>query len=123
MNQPLSGRLAAPGGSLYPINIWCYTSGQRALSGLEKHTVPEGQLATAPLPAPGAVLDLMRSGFLSNLLSLRRRYSAYLATEVEKEVSEHDDMLAGGKLDHYLSVGQSAIDVVARAMVAAQKDS
>src|SRR5258708_15366287 len=65
----------------------------------------------------------MRSGFLSNLLSLRRRYAAYLATEVEKEVSEHDDMLAGGNLDHYLSVGQSAVDVIGRAMVAAQKDS
>ncbi|HXP02515.1 MAG TPA: hypothetical protein VN808_00230 [Stellaceae bacterium] len=67
--------------------------------------MPEGQLATAPLSTSGAVLDLMRSGFLSNLLSLRRSYSIYLATEVEKEVSEHDDMLAGGQLDHYLSVG------------------
>jgi SAM-dependent methyltransferase len=84
--------------------------------------VSDGQLGTAPLRAAGAVLDLMRSGFLSNLLSLRRRYSTYLATEIDKEVSEDDDMLADGKLDHYLSVGQSAIDVVARAMVAAQKD-
>jgi hypothetical protein len=57
---------------------------------------------------------LMRSGFLSNLLSLRRRSSTYLASDIDKEVSEHDDMLAGGKLDHYLSVGQSAIDVVAK---------
>ena len=84
--------------------------------------MPEGQLESIPLPAAGSVLDLMRSGFLSNLLSLRRRYSTYLATEISKDVSEHDDMLAGGELEHYLSVGQSAIDVVARAMVAAQKD-
>ena len=84
--------------------------------------MPEGQPGATPLPAAGAVLDLMRSGFLSNLLSLRRRYSTYLASDIDKEVSQHDDMLAGGKLDHYLSVGQSAIDVVAGAMVAAQKD-
>ena len=45
----------------------------------------EGQLATAPLPTSGIVVDLMRSGFLSNLLS-RRSYATYLATEINREV-------------------------------------
>jgi SAM-dependent methyltransferase len=73
-------------------------------------------------PSPAAALDLLRSDLLSSLAAIRRRYSAYLASEICLDISEHDDMFVAGKLDHYLSVGRSAIDMLARAMVLAQKE-
>jgi SAM-dependent methyltransferase len=85
--------------------------------------VKENQQVTVP-PAfvSDAAQTLLHSDFLSILLSLRGRYSTYLTTEICSDISEHDDMFVAGKLDHYLSVGRSAIDVTAQAMVCAQRD-
>lgn len=61
------------------------------------------------------------SNFLQALTSMSARYQAYSAIPISTEISEHDNMLprgAEGAMAHYMSVGQSAIDVIARALVA-----
>ena len=78
--------------------------------------------ATPPLAASNAALALLQSDFLSTLTSVERRYVAYLKTEICTDISEHDDMFVPGKWDHYLSVGRSAIDIIAKAMVSVQRD-
>ena len=91
--------------------------------GLESIPVQQAPSdAASRAAAPSAALALLRSDLLSDLMSLQRRYSTYLASEPCRDVSEHDDMLAAGNLEHYLSVGRSAIDILARAMVCAQRD-
>jgi SAM-dependent methyltransferase len=84
--------------------------------------VPPGQmLPTAPTPSPQATLALLNSRFLSSLQAIRQRYINYLSSEICGDISEHDDMLASGNREHYMAVGRSAIDLIAAAMLAAQK--
>ncbi|HTV90997.1 MAG TPA: class I SAM-dependent methyltransferase [Stellaceae bacterium] len=66
-------------------------------------------------------MALLNSNFLSTLQSVRQRYIDYLSREVCSDVSEHDDMFVAGGLEHYLSVGRSAIDLIAAAMISVQK--
>jgi SAM-dependent methyltransferase len=82
-----------------------------------QHASPAAQ----SIPSPRATLALLNSGFLSTLQAVRQRYTNYLSGEVCDDISEHDDMFVAGRLDHYMSVGRSAIDLVAAAMVSAQK--
>ena len=79
-------------------------------------------VTTLPASTPRATLSLLQSEFLSTLISLQRRYSAYLTAEICGDISEHDDMFVSGRLDHYLSVGRSAIDIIVQAMVSARRD-
>lgn len=98
------------------------SSRRLSVSQLKGSLVPPGNLQPAsPVPSPQATLALLNSGFLSSLQALRQRYIDYLSREICSDVSEHDDMFAAGGLDHYLSVGRSAIDLIAAAMIAAQK--
>jgi SAM-dependent methyltransferase len=59
------------------------------------------------------------------IAELSSRFAAYLATQVSEEISEYDGMFdRGGRarpMEHYLSVGRSAIDVIAHAMIASGK--
>lgn len=81
------------------------------------------QTAIKPqVSTPSAALALLQSELLSTLLSLQRRYSTYLTTEICSEICEHDDMFVSDRLDHYLSVGRSAIDIILQVMVSAQRD-
>lgn len=50
--------------------------------------------------------------------------AAYRSVPVSREISEHDKMFArgvSGAMEHYLSVGYSAIETIARAMICAGK--
>lgn len=87
-----------------------------------------------PQPTPLATLSLINCTFFSALTALQRRYSAYLAAAICAEISDHDDMFADpyippgsrsrplSKMEHYMFVGRSAIDLIARAMVCTHKD-
>ena len=75
----------------------------------------------APIPSPQATLALLNSRFLSAIQAIRQRYINYLSGEICDEISEHDDMFVSGSRDHYMAVGRSAIDLIAAAMLAAQK--
>lgn len=53
-------------------------------------------------------------------------YSAYAERKISTVISEHEDMFAHGyedrgAMEHYMKVGRSAIDVIARAMMIAGK--
>src|SRR5689334_7623051 len=60
------------------------------------------------------------------LSALSRRYDAYQRSEISSVISDRDGMLARGQpgaFDHYFKVGRSAIDLIARAMLAAGVES
>ncbi|MGH7054698.1 MAG: methyltransferase domain-containing protein [Stellaceae bacterium] len=86
------------------------------------------------LPIPAAALALLNPDLPSTLSSLQQRYSAYLATEICSEISEHDDMFAEpyvppgsltkprSKMEHYMFAGRSAIELIALAMACTLKE-
>lgn len=58
------------------------------------------------------------------ILAVAKRYKDYLEAEVSTTISQHDGMYQrnlAGALKEYLVVGRSAIDVIAHAMVTADK--
>jgi SAM-dependent methyltransferase len=59
--------------------------------------------------------------FLSSVLSaVQNRVARYRETKIFDQISEYDDMFCrnvSGAMDHYLSVGRSAIEIIAKAMI------
>jgi hypothetical protein len=58
---------------------------------------------------------------MDTLSAVSERFADYLTTTISTEISEQDDMYAMGDLEHYLEVGHSAIEVIARSMILASK--
>jgi SAM-dependent methyltransferase len=57
---------------------------------------------------------------LEGLRIVAERFRAYQSSYVRQEISEYDDMLdnrAPGAIEHYFSVGRSAIDIIVRGMI------
>lgn len=64
----------------------------------------------------------------TTLRTIVDRYDAYSRRKISTEISEHEDMFAfghesNGAMEHYMKVGSSAIDVIAKAMLAVGKTS
>jgi SAM-dependent methyltransferase len=67
-------------------------------------------------PPPASKLaDVLRD--LSGL------WERYEASDVDRTVSEHDDMLPNSNMDYYLAVGRNAIEIVTDAMVLTHRTS
>jgi SAM-dependent methyltransferase len=49
------------------------------------------------------------------------RYTEYLASSVSTEIAECDDMLGIDGMAHYMSVGRSAVDICAQAMILSRR--
>ena len=52
---------------------------------------------------------------------IMRQYHSYLHAEINEEMYEYDDMFVKGHLEHYLSVGQSAMKIIVSSMILAEK--
>jgi SAM-dependent methyltransferase len=60
----------------------------------------------------------------NSIAQVNNRFAAYLSVGVSEEIFEHDGMFDRSRahpMEHYMSVGRSAIDVIARAMIASGK--
>jgi SAM-dependent methyltransferase len=65
---------------------------------------------------------VVSSRFLTVLNAVAQRFDRYRAADISRDICESDGMLARGApgaLDHYFAVGRSAIEITARAMIAA----
>jgi hypothetical protein len=52
------------------------------------------------------------------------RYTAYTERKISTEISEHEDMFAhgyDGAMEHYMKVGRSAIDIIMKTLVTADR--
>lgn len=66
----------------------------------------------------------MRSPTHEVMRIVAQRFRSYLAADISREFSEHDDMVSPGEprsLQHYFAVGRSAIDIIAQAMIAGRR--
>lgn len=59
--------------------------------------------------------------YLEVIEQIFARWTNYRASSVNMAVSDADDMLIAGHLDHYLSVGTSALEAISEAMILARK--
>jgi len=55
--------------------------------------------------------------------AVAERLRDYAQATIMTDIYEHDAMFAGGTMEQYLSVGRSAVHIIARAMIAAERAS
>jgi len=69
----------------------------------------------------GRVVGGYNRAMLSVLDQIAGRWRRYEAAGVARQIADHDTMLWGDDRDAYLKVGRSAIEIIARTMIAARK--
>jgi SAM-dependent methyltransferase len=76
---------------------------------------------SGPQSPPLVAADGASAGTARLYAQLAQRYSDYLRANIATEIAPCDDMFAGN-ITHYMSVGGSAIDICAQAMILARRN-